>query len=174
MTLTTTMITGGLVLAAIIAIPFALPSSKTVERSATIQANQHDLFAMIASPREYQKFNPYHDTDPDLEIKFNEVEQGIGAGFAFKGKEGKGIQTITALEEDKKVTMLIDLGSMGKPVQTFTLSPAEGGTKVVWSTTSEFGMNPIGRVFGLFLENMLGETYERGLKNMEKAATSAA
>lgn len=174
MTISTTVITGGVILAAVIAIPFALPSSKTVERTATINADQETLYAMIASPREYQKFNPYRDTDPNLKIVFTDTEQGIGAGFYFKGKEGQGTQTVTALEENKRVTMLIDLGPIGKSVQTFTLSPAENGTRVVWSTKSEFGMNPIGRVFGLFLDKMLGETYERGLKNMEKAVTSAA
>lgn len=174
MTISTAIITGGLILTAIIAIPFALPASKTVERTATIKADQETLYAMIASPKEYQKFNPYRDTDPNLKIEFMDIEQGVGAGFSFKGKEGQGTQTITALEENKKVTMLIDLGPMGKPVQTFTLSPAENGTRVVWSTKSEFGMNPIGRVFGLFLDKMLGETYERGLKNMEKAVTAAA
>lgn len=174
MTISTAYLAGGLILAAIIAIPFALPASKTVERTATISADQQTLYAMIASPKDYQKFNPYRDTDPNLKIEFLDTEQGIGAGFSFNGKEGKGTQTITALEENTKVTMLIDLGPMGKPVQTFTLSPTESGTRVVWSTKSEFGMNPIGRVFGLFLDNMLGETYERGLKNMEKAATSAA
>ncbi|MEM9573653.1 MAG: SRPBCC family protein [Pseudomonadota bacterium] len=174
MAISTALITGGVILAAIIVAPFALPSSKTVERTATINADQETLYAMIASPRGYQKFNPYHDTDPDLKIEFLDIEQGIGAGFSFKGKEGKGTQTVTALEENKKVTMLIDLGSMGKPVQTFTLSPVENGTQVVWSTKSEFGMNPIGRVFGLFLDSMLGETYERGLRNLEKAATSTA
>lgn len=174
MTISTAFMAGGIVLTAIIALPFTLPASKTVERTATIIADQQTLYAMIASPREYQKFNPYRDTDPNLKIEFMDIEEGIGAGFAFKGKEGQGTQTVTALEENKMVTMLIDLGPMGKPVQTFTLSPAENGTRVVWSTKSEFGLNPMGRVFGLFLENMLGETYERGLKNMEKAATSAA
>ena len=156
MTISTAIITGGVVLAAIIALPFALPSSKTVERTATIKADQETIYTMIASPRAYQKFNPYRDTDPNLKIEFNSIEQGIGAGFSFEGKEGKGTQTITALEENKKISMLIDLGPMGQPVQTFTLSPSENGTKVVWSTTSEFGMNPIGRVFGLFFGEYVG------------------
>jgi len=174
MTISAAIITGGVILTAIITLPFALPASKTVERSAIINADRETLYAMIASPKAYQKFNPYRDTDPNLKIEYMEIESGIGAGFSFKGKEGQGTQTVTALEENKKVTMLIDLGSLGKPVQTFTLTPTENGTQIVWSTKSEFGMNPIGRVFGLFLEKMLGETYERGLKNMEKAVTSAA
>ncbi|MEM8542313.1 MAG: hypothetical protein AAGF25_15270, partial [Pseudomonadota bacterium] len=68
MAISTALITGGVILAAIIVVPFALPSSKTVERTATINADQETLYAMIASPRGYQKFNPYHDTDPDLKI----------------------------------------------------------------------------------------------------------
>ena len=69
--------------------------------------------------------------------------------------------------------MQIDLGAMGQPVQTFTLIPAGNATKVVWSTEARFGMNPIGRVFGLFLDGQLGPIYERGLKKLEKAAQRA-
>ncbi|MEL7414963.1 MAG: SRPBCC family protein, partial [Pseudomonadota bacterium] len=80
---------------------------------------------------------------------------------------------ITAMEENRSVTNLIDLGAMGKPVQTFTLIPVEGGTKVVWTTTSDFGMNPIGRVIGLFMDGFLGETYEQGLANISNAVKAA-
>ena len=169
-----TLIIIGAVIAAIVALPFLLPSEKTVARSAVIDAPAADLYALIASNKGYQRFNPYKDTDPDLAITLHGPDAGVGSGFAFKGKEGAGTQTITAAVPDRSVTMQIDLGAMGRPVTTFTLEPAGTGTKVTWSTRSAFGMNPVGRVFGLFLDGMLGGVYERGLANLERAAAQPA
>lgn len=164
----------GAVVAALVAAPYLLPSEKTVARSAIIQAPAPDLYALIASNQGYQRFNPYKDTDPDLAITLQGPPSGVGSGFAFKGKEGAGTQTIIAAEPHQSVTMQIDLGAMGKPVTSFTLEPAGDGTKVTWSTRSEFGMNPVGRVFGLFLDGMLGGVYERGLQNLDRAVTRPA
>ena len=107
---------------------------------------------------------------PTAQLTRREIEPfgpatGVGSGFRFQGKEGKGTQTVTAVT-DTSVTHLIDLGSMGKPLQTFTVTPNAGGSRVVWSVTSDMGLNPIFRIFGLFMDRMLGKTYELGLRNM--------
>jgi uncharacterized protein YndB with AHSA1/START domain len=156
--------------AVIVAAPFLLPSSKTVERSALVKASPEAVFATLTSTAGYQTINPYKDLDPNLKATPFGPEAGVGAGFAFESKDGKGTSTITAVEPNKSVTYQIDLGFMGKPVQTITMTPENGGTRVKWSVTSTFGMNPMGRVFGLFMDGMLGPHYELGLKNMDRIA----
>lgn len=177
------IIISAIAVAAVAVAPYALPSSKTVERVATIKAPVDKVFSLIASREGYQRFNPYKVKDPDLKITMHGPSSGIGSGFAFDGKDGKGTQTIVALEENRSVTMQIDLGAMGRPVTTFLLEPSSGlhepssgllepssGTTIVtWSTKSDFGMNPIGRVFGLFLDGMLGPDYETGLRKLAQA-----
>ncbi|MEO0637338.1 MAG: SRPBCC family protein [Pseudomonadota bacterium] len=161
---------GGAVITALIAAPYVLPSSKTVERTATIAAPAEEVYPLLASSKGFQTFNPYKAKDPNLNIVFSGPQEGVGASFAFDGKDGKGTQTIIAMEENRSVTMEIDLGPMGKPVTTFTLEPKGDATAVTWSTKSDFGMNPIGRVFGLFLDGMLGSDYEQGLALLDQAA----
>lgn len=174
MTLTTIAAVGSAVLVALIAAAYALPDHKVVERTAVIEATPYAIYPLLTSSAGFQTFNPYKDADPDLEITFQGPTEGVGSGFAFSGRDGRGTQTITALQENASVTMQIDLGSMGQPVQTFTLEPISNGTRVVWSVESQFGMNPIGRVFGLFLDGMLGETYERGLENLSRVVAEQA
>ncbi|MEO0385285.1 MAG: SRPBCC family protein [Pseudomonadota bacterium] len=174
MSLTTIALAGGVALIALAAAPYALPDHKTVERSAVIEATPDAIYPLLTSSAGFQTFNPYKDADPNLQITFDGPAEGIGAAFAFSGKDGQGTQTITHLEPNSSVTMQIDLGSMGQPVQTFTLEPVNGGTRVIWSVESQFGLNPIGRVFGLFLDSMLGETYERGLQNLSRVITNQA
>ena len=146
-----------------------LASSKTVTRSRVVSAPPSEVFALLKSSRGYQAFNPYCDTDPNLHITHFGPNEGVGSGFRFAGKEGKGTQTIARLVPNKEVVVDIDLGAMGQPVTTFSLTPRGDRTEVVWSTKAEFGMNPIKRVFGLFLDGMLGKVYERGLENLERS-----
>jgi carbon monoxide dehydrogenase subunit G len=152
----------------------ALPARKRVERSAVVAASPEAVFEVLSSTAGFQTFNPYRDDEPELKIVPFGPASGIGAGFAFEGKSTKGTQTITQCEPNKSVTMQIDLGSMGKPTQTFTVTPDSGGTRVTWATESAFGMNPIGRVFGLMMDGYLGPIYERGLANLAKTSVAAA
>lgn len=174
MTLTTIATVSGAILVALIAAPYALPDHKVVERAAIIEATPDAIYPLLTSSAGFQTFNPYKDADPDLEIIFQGPAEGVGSGFAFSGRDGQGTQIITDMQNNASVTMQIDLGSMGQPVQTFTLEPINNGTRVVWSVESQFGMNPIGRVFGLFLDGMLGETYERGLENLSRIVAEQA
>lgn len=149
--------------------PMLLPSETVVTRRRSVAAPPSEVFSILKSSRGYQSFNPYCDTDPELDIQFFGPQEGIGAGFRFEGREGKGTQTITSLRQDREVVVEIDLGSMGRPTTTFSLEPAEGGgTHVAWTTVLRAGRNPLKRVFGLLAERFLGPTYERGLDNLNR------
>ncbi|MEN0001336.1 MAG: hypothetical protein AAF940_10660, partial [Pseudomonadota bacterium] len=54
---------GAAVAAIIVATPFVLPASKTVERSAIIEAPAEKVFALVASNEGFQTFNPYKVKD---------------------------------------------------------------------------------------------------------------
>ena len=41
---------------------------------------------------------------------------------------------------------------------------------MTWTVTTDMGFNPVFRVFGLFMDRMLGKTYELGLKNINALA----
>ncbi|KIT15776.1 SRPBCC family protein [Jannaschia aquimarina] len=174
MTILTIAGSGAAFLAAIAAAPLALPNAVHVERAAIIEARPETLYRLIASNAGYQTFNPYRTADPALEISLFGPDFGIGSGFAFDGKDGKGTQVVALIEENRSVTMEIDLGAMGKPTQTFRLDPVGTGTRVTWGMDMEFGLNPIGRVMGLFMDRMVGGTYETGLANLADVAQSAA
>lgn len=172
--LSETLLVTGVGGAAALAAPFALPAAVRFERSRTIAATPAALQAVLDAGASYQRINPFKDADPKLAITLFGPERGVGSGFAFKGKDGSGTQTIVAMDEGRSVTMLVDMGAMGKSTHTFLLKPADGGMTVTWRIDAAFGKNPIGRVFGLFLERMLAPTMERGLANLDRVVTNAA
>lgn len=157
------------IVAAIALAALLLPRKVVVTRSANVALTPADVISRVGSTEGFQSFNPYCSRDPELKISPFGPEAGVGAGFRFEGKEGKGTQTITSVT-DTSVTHLIDLGAMGKPVQVIKAEPAAGGSKVTWTVTSDMGFNPVFRIFGLFMDRMLGKTYELGLRNMKALA----
>jgi Polyketide cyclase / dehydrase and lipid transport len=145
-----------------------LPRKIKVERSATLPAKAADVIALAASNKGYQTFNPYLNTDANLKIDLFGPASGVGSGFRFKGKDGKGSQTVRAVA-DNQVDYEIDLGPMGKPSQCLRALPVKEGTHVVWTMEADLGMNPIARVFGLFMDRMVGKTFDTGLRNLAAA-----
>lgn len=169
MTLMQILATSAAVVAVLAAGTLLLPRHVNVERQAVIEADAQTVLALAASGEGYQRFNPYKSTDPDLSITLYGPASGVGSGFHFAGKDGKGSQTVAAVTGDA-VHFDIDLGPMGKPKQTIRAEPRDGRTHVVWSMQADMGFNPVGRVMGLFMDRMVGPTFERGLANLETAA----
>jgi hypothetical protein len=157
------------IVAAIALIALLLPRKVVVTRQTDVDMNPEDIIARVASTEGFQTFNPYCTTDPELKITPIGAAEGVGSGFHFEGKEGKGTQTVTAVTKTS-VTHLIDLGATGKPVQTIEAAPTAKGSRVTWTVTSDMGFNPVFRIFGLFMDRMLGKTYELGLKNIAALA----
>ena len=156
-------------IAAIVLLAMLLPRKVVVTRSAEVSMPPEHVIAQVASTEGFQTFNPYCTTDPDLKITPFGPAAGVGSGFRFEGKEGKGTQTIVAVD-DKSVTYQIDLGAMGKPVQVISAAPHGEGARVTWTVTSDLGYNPLFRVVGLFMDRMLGQTYELGLERLKTSA----
>lgn len=159
-----------LALLAIVAlITLVLPRKVVVTRHANVDLNPEDVIARVASTEGFQTFNPYRTADPALKITPFGPTHGVGSGFRFHGKDGKGTQTVSEVTATR-VTHLIDLGVMGKPVQTIEAEATATGARVTWTVTSDMGFNPVFRIFGLFMDRMLGKTYELGLRNIQALA----
>ncbi len=155
-------------LALLAASSLLLPRIVRVQRSATVPASAQAILALASSNQGYQRFNPYRTSDPALQIETFGPAQGVGSGFRFSSKDGKGSQTVAAVTASS-VDFAIDLGPMGQPRQRIEVQPGEGGSRVLWSMQADMGMNPIGRVMGLFMDRMVGPKFECGLKNLSLA-----
>ncbi len=148
-----------------------LPRNVRVERIAAIAAAPADVIAMAASNAGYQKFNPYKKADAALKIELFGPVSGVGSGFKFDGKDGTGSQVVSNVAADR-VEYAIDLGFMGKPNQTIAAVASGTGSTVTWSMNADMGYNPIGRVMGLFMDGMVGPTFENGIKHIDDALKS--
>lgn len=152
-------------LAALSVATLALPRHVTVERTAMISASPVKVLKLAASNSGFQTFNPYKTMDPELKIKLYGPQSGIGSGFHFDGKDGVGKQTVATISTDR-VVYDIDMGALGQPTQSILVVPTKDGTKVTWRVESDMGFNPVFRVFGTFMDDMMGPTFELGLEKL--------
>jgi uncharacterized protein YndB with AHSA1/START domain len=173
MAITTIAAVAGIAVAVIALTPFALPGRAHVARSAVIPAPPQAVWAILSTASGFDRINPFRDADPNLAVTFSGPDAGVGAAFAWSGQSGSGTQTIVAADPVSRLAMQLDLGAMGRPLQTFTLEPVVDGTRVTWAIDAELGADPLKRVFGVFMDRMLGQTYEAGLKNLARVAVGA-
>ena len=141
----------------------------TVTRRGHVAATADDLIAALASTEGFTRINPHLTDDPDLVIIPTGPAAGVGSGFAFRGKNGKGTQTVAKVTTTE-VVHDIDMGAVGRSRQRITATPSEaGGCEVEWSMTLDAGRNPLLRIFGLVAEKVLSPTLETGLRNLAAA-----
>lgn len=138
----------------------------TVTRTGTVTGDVASIVELVSSTAGYTAINPYRTSDPKLVITPFGPEAGVGAGFAFAGKDGKGTQTVAAVRPDG-VDFDIDMGAMGRSRQVITLAAdPTGGTRVEWKAELDAGYNPVLRVFGLVAGKVIGPSLENGIANL--------
>lgn len=145
-----------------------------VERSLKIDASPQEIFDKTSNFRNWEEWSPWEDLDPNMKKRYHGEDGAVGSGYSWKGnrKAGQGRMTISDLEAPNRVA--IDL-RFEKPfksqnVNTFELTPEDGGTKVTWRMTGSH--NWMSKIMGIFMpmEKMIGRDFEKGLANLKSAA----
>ncbi|CAG7845456.1 hypothetical protein USB125703_01722 [Pseudoclavibacter triregionum] len=141
-----------------------MPTTHTIRRTGSAAASPAELRGLLASTAGFTSINPHRTADPRLRIEPFGPDSGVGAGFVFEGKGGKGTQTVAAVADDA-VDYEIDMGSMGRSRQRIEFRAGDGATDVVWSQTLIAETLPQ-RVFTWFADLVLGGALETGIRNL--------
>ena len=155
---------------ALAVIGLALPRQVHIERATTIAAKPATVFAYLNGWKNFNAWSPWAALDPNTKYSYEGPEAGVGAKqswFSDDPSVGNGSQIITAIEQDKSITIELQLPDMKPSVVTQTLTPEGESTHIVWAMDADMGMNPLNRWFGLLLEKFIGPDYEKGLANMK-------
>ncbi len=158
------------VIAAIVG--FLSPSHVHVERSLTINAPAEIVHGQVNDLRNWIKWSPWYKMDTAMKIEYNSISSGAGAAYKWNSNHenvGSGEMTITASTQDSIATAM-NFMENGVATGNFIFAKMDSGTKVTWSMDSDMGLNPIGRIFGLFMDKMLGPDFEKGLAGLKQAS----
>jgi hypothetical protein len=150
-----------------------LPSKYRVERSVTMRAKAETVFPYVNTLKQWPDWTAWTVAKyPDMKIAFAGPEAGTGATYSWDGKStGKGALKITRSEPNKSIDYDLDFEN-GKYLSTgaIVLEPSGDSVKVIWSNEGHLGWNPVSRLFGLFMDKMMGPDFEEGLRNLQQKA----
>ena len=149
-------------------------STYTVERSATIAAEPEQIYPQLANFREWMKWSPWEDLDPNQQRTFSGAESGPGAKYAWSGnrKAGRGQMEITAAQQPSELRIALDFEKPFKSSNTiefFLVPEGSDRTRVRWVMTGPKTL--MTKVMGLFssMDKMVGPDFEKGLARLKDA-----
>jgi effector-binding domain-containing protein len=156
----------------LVAVAYALPRQRHVERSIVIDRDASVVHALVNSYRRFDEWSPWAERDPRMEVVRSGPEAGVGATYEWSGNEqvGAGSQRIVESVPNERVTTALAFGGQPPATARFLLAPTGGGTRVTWTLETDAGLNPVARWVGLALDGMVGPDYERGLARLKTLA----
>ncbi len=165
---------------ALVAIVTASMSPKShIERSIVVNAQPAAIFQQINSFKNFNKWSPWMEKDPETKTSFDGPEAGVGAKMSWESKKlGNGSQWIIESVENKHLKTGMKFSDFeGTFTSDINLEPVDGGTKVTWTydgDVSETGMasSVMGKIMGQFMDSMMGPDYEKGLNKLKAVAES--
>ena len=168
------LFTIGGIIALVLIIALFIPKKYTVERAVVIQAPQPLVMDQLRYLKNANAWSPFTEKDPDIQITYAGTDGQVGASSHWESKKaGVGTQTITSLSNDRMETRL----DFKKPMEStsvgyFQTQDEAGGVKVTWGMKGE---NPYPLNFMcLFMDNMLGKEFDKGLNNLKVRAEGMA
>jgi effector-binding domain-containing protein len=149
-----------------------LPGERSITREITIEKPASVIFPLVADFGNWHHWDPWRAMDSNAVFTISEKSCGIDSKQEWKGEIiGEGY--LLTKEYDEYSRVLFDLvfdGNEEKVNQDeWLFEETASGTNVKWSTHLNLSF-PMERIFGLFIENMLGPQKEEGLSKLKEYA----
>ena len=151
----------------------ALPSHSRFVVTADIDAPRATVFALVNDMRRTDLWSPVTATDPNARIIFSGPARGVGSTMTWDGSiAGSGTQSITVSRPFEFVATVINAGEAGESRTWFELANGVGFTRVLWGFEHDYGLNVVGRYFGLMVTGVIRRDYEKHLGGLRVLAES--
>jgi effector-binding domain-containing protein len=157
------------------AVGLFLPKTAHVERSIVVDAPQATVFTVLNGFRQFSRWSPWADIDPNAITTYEGPAAGVGAKMSWSGNAevGTGSQEVLESVPYERLKLRLTFGDFpGDYIASYTLAAAAGGTRVTWGFDADYGSSILGRYFGLMSDAMLGPDYEKGLGRLKQFAES--
>jgi uncharacterized protein YndB with AHSA1/START domain len=166
----------GLVVIATVIVALALlqPDSFEVRREIDIAAPPARVAGYLNDFHQWTAWSPWERLDPAMRRTFSGPPRSQGAVYAWAGNDEVGEGRMEIVEDQSPARIVIQLDFV-KPFAArnrtvFELTPQGNGTHVAWTMS---GPAPfITKLVGLFvsMDEMVGNDFEKGLRQLKVAA----
>ncbi|MCI5043054.1 MAG: SRPBCC family protein [Aquisalinus sp.] len=177
------IMTGAAAFAAAIYIAgFFLDDEVSLTRNILIDAPREQVFDLVADFNNWNEWSPWNAFDPHAIYDVTGKDRGQRMVWESDHPAiGEGAQTVVFYEPPRMIETRLDLGGWGDGYGAFVLieDKEKGGTQIYWQYNGEmrrgkpFLLKPIHTYYGLFMDEMLAPTYERGLAQLKQLAETS-
>ncbi len=143
----------------------------SVKRSINIGAPADSVYKTVLNLDTWENWNPWLLVDSTMQNKINVLPEYVGSTWEWESTHlGNGKLEIVQIENLKTMQAKMEFFSPKKSVvdEFWTFEQfSPDSTKVTWRHEGYLEY-PVGRLMGLFSDNLLGPTFDEGLKNLKK------
>jgi effector-binding domain-containing protein len=156
-------------LAAVLIVPLFSPATAEVSSETEISLEPADIFPMVASFTDREKWDPWVTQDSTTKVTINPKPGYVGSTYAWDGEKlGTGRMEVISVVENQKIESSLWFGNVETPSQVeWDFKPVDNGTLVTWSF-SQKTTYPIGRLGMMFGKVFLKKSFDLGLANLKE------
>lgn len=159
----------GSIIGLLLVVTLLLPSKYSVTRSIEIKSQVSIPFELVNNMKSWEKWSPWYEMDKTMKLKYEGPERGNGASYSWVSKKeelGTGKMVNIEVIEGKKIVQDMYFDDKKGGTETFTFDEKNGVTKLTWTMEGE--MTFLFKWVGLFMNKLMGHTFEKGLANLKK------
>ena len=155
----------------LIIVGFFLPGKMEVSKSIVVNAPAEYAFEEVDVLQNWDKWSYWNSLDTTMKISYGETPRGTGAHYSWESEDmGKGKLNITESIPNTSVKADLEFTDQGTAKAWYNFEPEGEGTKISMGFSTEFGMNPIGRWMGVFMEPEMNKAFEYNLNKIKEIA----
>ena len=151
------------------------PSKVSVSRTILVNAPISSVFDQFNDMDKRVKWSPWEELDSTMVSVVGDVSKGAGASYSWTS-ENSGTGTIKYKEvvENQLIESQLYFDSPeNEPAQGLMIfAQKNDGVMVTWEVHMDLGMNPFMRIMGRFMDDMIGPTFDLGLKSVKRICES--
>lgn len=153
-----------------VVIGYFLPVKQRVEHNIVVRGKPEEVFDLVVSFKRWPDWTAWTTNRfPDMTLRFEEAESGVGAMMIAAGKSsGDGTVKIVEAEPASGIAYTLDFNhGMQLFAGAIRYTNTPDGLRVTWTLDADLGMNPLKRWAGLGMGSMMGGDMEHGLERLK-------
>lgn len=143
----------------------------SVSRSIVVNAPIDNVFDQFNDLNKRLAWSPWEAQDSTMHTTIGDISKGVGASYSWTSEEsGDGKISYSEVIANQLIQTDLFFGSPEEePAQGLIIfNEAEDGVKVTWEVHMDMGNNPVMRIMGRYMDEMVGSTFESGLISMKE------
>jgi len=154
-----------------------MSTSYHFQKEIVINAPKEKVWNLVNNFHGHDKWSPWKDGDPDIQVSYEGQDGTEGAVYKWKGNKevGSGEQTITKLEPMSRVNTHIHfIEPFAGEADAFIMLDDAGNsnTKVTWGFDTHYAYPKNTMLLFVNMDKMMGEQYNKGLNRLKNIAES--